>query len=180
METAALRQSLHWYGGTSGAKPAVCHWTSLVHSPGSPPDSCSVSCWAPGLAPMHREKTSFHPSPLSLPRSAGSRTEGAKGLRDDCEAFWGWGPLGGEPLPPRQPSCRLQDPARELTPLGSPWPSPPAPPASLGWVEGPPLGSELSVHRDPRANDLVGPQANLSSPGWRPLRTGKRAYSYLS
>lgn len=153
----------------------------------APQPSCSVSCWAPGLAPMHREKTSFHPSLLSLPGSAGSRTGGAKELRDDWEAFGGQGPLGSEPLPPRQPSCRLQDPAWELTPLGSPRPSPSAPPASSGKGRGSSLGrgsssglSELSVHQDPRANDLVVLCANLSSPRWRPSRMGKRAYSYLS
>lgn len=139
----------------------------------APQPSCSASCWVPALAPMRREKTHFHPSLLSLSRSAGSRTGGAEGLWADWEAFWGRGPLGSEPLPPREPSCRLQDPAQERTPLKAPGPPHlPCPPPQvesrvLLWA----LRAECA--RDPRANYLVAPCAHLSLPGWRPSRMGQ-------
>lgn len=85
------------------------------HNPGSPPAQLFCLLLSARAGPNAQGEDELPSFTAVFARGAGSRTGGAKGLWDDWEAFWGWGPLGSEPLQPREPSCRLQDPAQELT-----------------------------------------------------------------
>lgn len=131
----------HWYGCMTGVKPAVClldpHWAQ----PRQPPAQLFCLPAECPLAPMHKE-TSFHPSLLSLPGVLGPKQGGAKGLWDDWGGFLGMGPLGRHHCSPESHHAGLRTSAQELTLWEAPGPSPSAPPASSGWVKGPPSASQ--------------------------------------